>query len=71
MISSSISHIRLPEKDIIFIYPDMRTVLVGQFEDGIMIQGRSAKIIAERCNDGIKEIKFALPHLSPNPLIVP
>ena len=35
----------------------METVLVGQFNDGIMISSRSAKIIAERCNDGIKEIK--------------
>ena len=39
----------------------MRTVLVGQFEDGIMIQGRPAKITAERCNDGIKEIKVSSP----------
>ena len=37
----------------------MVTVLVGQFGDGVMIQGKSAKIIAERCNDGIKEIKIS------------
>ena len=39
----------------------MRTVLVGQFKDGIMTEGRPAKIIAERCNDGIKEIKVSMP----------
>ena len=37
----------------------MKTVLVGQFKDGIMIQARPAKIVAERCNDGIKEIKIS------------
>ena len=30
-----------------------------KFEDGIMIHGRPAKIVAERCNDGIKEIKIS------------
>jgi len=45
--------------DMVFIYPDMKTVLVGQFKDGIMIRSRPAKIIAERCNDGIKEIKIS------------
>ena len=43
----------------VFIYPDMKTVLVGKFEDGIMLSGRPAKIVAERCNDGIKEIKIS------------
>jgi hypothetical protein len=43
----------------VFIYPDMKTVLVGKFEDGIMLSGRPAKIVAERCNDGIKEIKLS------------
>ena len=45
--------------DIAFIYPDMKTVLIGEFDDGIMIRGRPAKIVAERCNDGIKEIKIS------------
>ena len=38
----------------------MKTALVGKFKDGVMIKGRAAKIIAERCNDGLKEIKVAL-----------
>ena len=37
----------------------MRTALVGKFDEGIMIEARSARVIAERCNDGIKEIKLS------------
>ena len=37
----------------------MTTALVGTFENGVMIQGRQSKIIAERCNNGIKEIKLS------------
>ena len=37
----------------------MRTVLVGKFKDGVMLEGRPSLIIAERCNDGIKEIKLS------------
>ena len=47
------------EEDTVFLYPDMRTALVGKFDEGIMIEARSAKVIAERCNDGIKEIKLS------------
>ena len=39
----------------------MKTVLVGQFRGGVMVEARPAKIIAERCNDGIKEIKVSTP----------
>ena len=49
------------EKDMVFVYPDMKTVLVGKFENGVMLEGRPSKIYAERCNDGIKEIKVATP----------
>ena len=45
--------------DMVFIYPDMKTLLIGKFENGIMIRGRPAKIKAERCNDGLKEIKIS------------
>ena len=40
----------------------MRTVLTGMFKDGVMMEARPSKIIAERCNDGMKEILVALPH---------
>ena len=37
----------------------MRTVLVGKFRDGVMLEARASYIVAERCNDGIKEIKLS------------
>ena len=43
----------------VFLYPDMKTALVGQFEENIMIKGRESRVIAERCNDGIKEIQLS------------
>ena len=49
------------EEDITFIYPDMSTVLKGKFKDGVMIEARRSKVIAERCNDGIKEILVSSP----------
>jgi len=39
----------------------MRTVLVGKFKDGVMLEGRPSKIIAERCNAGIKELLVSPP----------
>ena len=39
----------------------METVLVGKFQNGIMLQASPAKIVAERCNDGIKEIILSKP----------
>lgn len=39
----------------------MKTVLHGHFEKGIMKEARATKIIAERCNRGVKEIKVAEP----------
>ena len=39
----------------------METVLVGRFENETMIAAKESKIIRERCNKGIKEIKVAKP----------
>ena len=39
----------------------MKTVIVGKFKDGILIEGRPARIVAERCKNGIKEISTSLP----------
>ena len=47
------------EGSLTFIYPDMKTALTGTFEKGVMIQGSPSKIIAERCNDGVKELKLS------------
>ena len=39
----------------------METVLVGQFERGQMVAAKQSKIVSERCNRGIKEIRIAKP----------
>ena len=54
-------HYSLIGDDIIFVYPDMKTALVGRFENGQMISAKASKIIAERCNKGIKEIRLDAP----------
>ena len=41
----------------------MKTALIGKFKDGVMIEGKPTKVIAERCNDGIKEIKVDQPKM--------
>ena len=46
----------------------MKTVLVGKFENGVMMSARSSKIIAERCNNGIKEIIISK-HKSTSPIL--
>ena len=44
-----------------YVYPDMRTVYIGHFKNGEMINAKRSKIIKERCHQGIKEIKIAKP----------
>ena len=39
----------------------MKTVLMGKFRDGVMIEAKASRIIAERCHNGIKEIKMDKP----------
>ena len=45
--------------NVTFVFPDMKTVLVGKFKNSYMVAARESKIIAERCNNGIKEILVA------------
>ena len=47
--------------DIVYVYPDMKTVFVGKFEDGRMVSAKRSKILKERCHAGMKEIKVAKP----------
>jgi len=42
---------------VVFLYPDFKTALVGQFDKNMMIAARPTKVIAERCKGGIKEIR--------------
>ena len=44
-----------------FVYPDFKNVLVGNFEHDVMIEAREAKIIAERCHKGLKQIRLSTP----------
>ena len=39
----------------------MMTILVGKFVNGVMKSTLSAKLIAQRCNNGLKEVKTSLP----------
>ena len=45
----------------IFIFPDMKTAIVGDFVNGFMVRGRETKVVAERCMEKMKEIKIAKP----------
>ena len=51
-------------EDIIFVYPDLVTVLVGKFGNGIMKAALSSEINAIRCNHGLFEIKIKPPEKS-------
>ena len=51
-----------------YIYPNLKTALIGLFNDGVMKAARETRIIGERCNRGIKEIKLARPKTS-SPLL--
>ena len=55
--------IKLIGDNIVFIYPDMETILVGRFEKGEMVAAKESKIVKERCNKGIKEIRIATPNV--------
>ena len=37
----------------------MKTTIVGKFKDGVLVEGRTAKIVAERCKNGMKEISIS------------
>ncbi len=50
---------RLSGDEIAFVYPDLKTALVGKFEGSLMISARERKIVAEKCGNGIKRIKFS------------
>ena len=37
----------------------MKTGIIGKFKDGVLVEGRPAKIVAERCKNGMKEISIS------------
>ena len=44
--------------NITFIYPDFTTGLQGQFVDGELVAGQAVDIVAERCQNGMKQLRF-------------
>ena len=44
--------------DITFIYPDFLTGLRGTFVNGVLEHATAVNIVAERCVDGLKELKL-------------
>ena len=47
----------------------METALIGRFENDTMVAAKPSKVIAERCNRGIKEIKVAKPTAASTPIL--
>ena len=46
--------------EITFLYPDLLTGLHGKFVDGEVLEARAVDVVAERCRQGIKEIRLRL-----------
>ena len=40
----------------------MKTVITGKFRNGVLVEGKAAKIVAERCRNGMKEISISSPN---------
>ena len=48
--------------EIAYVYPDLKTAIVGQFERGLLIRGQAAEVVGEKCaEEGIKALKFSDP----------
>lgn len=50
--------------DITYIYPDFKTVLVGEFKNDVMIKAKPGKIIAYKCQDVFLHILTSKPKTS-------
>ena len=45
--------------DILYLYPDMVTGILGTWRDGSLVEGRAVDVLAERCQHGLKELRTA------------
>lgn len=55
------SHGRMTGDSVSFIYPDLKTVLTGKFENGFMKEAKEAKVKGFRCGkDGILEAQMEI-----------
>ena len=50
---------RFTGPDILYLYPDMVTGILGTWRDGSLVEGRAVDITAERCHNGLKELRTA------------
>ena len=60
----------LEGNDIVFVYPDFETALVGKFVDSVndevkMVSAKEARIVAFKCQNGLVDIKVKLKSDSP------
>ena len=60
----------LEGNNIVFVYPDFETALVGKFVDSVndeimMVSAKEAKIVAFKCQNGLVDIKVKLKSDSP------
>lgn len=52
---------QLTGDDIAYVYPDVKTALVGKFKNGIMVEAKEAKVVGTRSSSGMMELKFSEP----------
>ena len=50
---------RFTGPDILYLYPDMVTGILGTWREGSLVEGRAVDILAERCHHGLKELRTA------------
>ena len=46
---------------VVYLYPDFETVMVGTFQNEIMISAKEAKLKAFKCENGLMRIKVSRP----------
>ena len=44
----------------VYLYPDMYTVMVGEFVMGKMVRAKEGRVTACRCKNNMIEMKYAL-----------
>ena len=50
---------RFTGPDILYLYPDMVTGILGTWSQGSLVEGRAVDVLAERCQHGLKELRTA------------
>jgi hypothetical protein len=50
-------HGGLTGADVLFVYPDFETGLLGTFDNGELVVGRAVDVVGERCVEGVKQVE--------------